>query len=64
MKRTTQGMLIATTFLGLVLAFGTVGSYAAQEAGSSSACINCHTDLEAMDEYGAASASGGAAIAG
>ncbi|GEM_PF-2286969 len=64
MKRKTQGMLIATTFLGLALAFGTAGPLVAQEAESSSACIDCHTDLEEMDSYGAASASGGAAIAG
>ncbi len=64
MKKKTQGILIATTFLGLGLVFGPVGNLAAQEADSSSACIDCHTDLEEMDSYGAASASGGAAIAG
>jgi len=31
---------------------------------SSSACIACHTDLEEMDSYGAASAKEGAGIAG
>jgi len=65
MKRKTQGVLIATTFLGIVLAFGTAGPLDAQETDSdSSACVNCHTDLEEMDSYGAASASGSAAIAG
>ena len=63
-KKKTQGILIATTFLGLSFAVGPVGNVAAGEADPSSACINCHTDLEEMDSYGAASAKGGAAIAG
>lgn len=63
-RKKTQGLLIATTCLGLAFAFGPVGDLSAQEADSSSSCINCHTDLEEMDSYGAASANGGAAIAG
>lgn len=61
-RKHTQGIVLATTCLGL--AFAAVGSLAAEELDSSSACIECHTDLEEMDSYGAASASGGAAIAG
>ncbi|BCO10573.1 hypothetical protein GF1_29490 [Desulfolithobacter dissulfuricans] len=64
MKKSTQRTLIAATCLGLVFVLGRVTTLSAQEADSSSACINCHTDLEEMDSYGAASASGGAAIAG
>ncbi len=64
MKGKTQGVLIATTCLAIVLALGTAGHLAAREADSSSACVNCHTDLEEMDSFGAASASGSAAIAG
>ncbi len=34
------------------------------ESVDSSECINCHTDLEEMDEYGAQAASASAAVAG
>lgn len=64
MKKKTQGILITTTFLGLSFAIGSVGNVVAGGTGPSSSCINCHTDLEEMDSYGAASAKGGAAIAG
>ncbi|HEB68370.1 MAG TPA: hypothetical protein ENI88_01985 [Desulfobulbus sp.] len=63
-RKKMQGTLIAATCLGLAFAFGPVGSFAAQDTDPSSSCINCHTDLEEMDSYGAASANGSAAIAG
>jgi len=63
-RKKTQGIFITATCLGLAFAFGPVGSLAAQETDPSSSCINCHTDLEEMDSYGAASANGDAAIAG
>ncbi|MCB2181762.1 MAG: hypothetical protein KQH63_07045 [Desulfobulbaceae bacterium] len=56
--------LAAITLLGVAVTFGAGMSFAGEDAGSSSSCIKCHTDLEEMDSYGAASASGGAAIAG
>lgn len=56
--------LTAITLMGIAVTFGTGISDAVEEENSSSACINCHTDLEEMDSYGAAAASGGAAIAG
>jgi len=55
--------LAAITLLGIAVTFG-AGVGMGEDAGSSSACINCHGDLEEMDSYGAAAASGGAAIAG
>lgn len=64
MKKKTRGILFATTFVGLSFAVGSVGNVAAAEADPSSACISCHTDLDEMDSYGAASSTGGAAIAG
>ena len=51
------------TMLGLVCTFGLAGTLLAQDE-ESSECIACHTDLEAMDEYGAAAASSSAGIAG
>lgn len=56
--------LTAITLLGIAVTFGSGISDAIEEGDASSACINCHTDLEEMDSYGAAAASGGAAIAG
>jgi hypothetical protein len=56
--------LAALTFFGIAVAIGGGICFAKQDAGSSSFCINCHSDLEEMDSYGAAAASGGAAIAG
>ncbi len=63
MNKKTRGFLIAGA-LGLCLAAVPAGSQAAEEANSSSACINCHTDLDEMDSYGAEAAGGGGAIAG
>ncbi len=63
--RRTRLAIAAVTFLGMAFAFGPGNTArAAEEAPSSSECIKCHTDLERMDSYGAASASGAAAIAG
>ncbi len=57
--------LTGTALVGFMCAFGIAGTAsAAQDADPSSACIRCHTDLEEMDSYGAAAASGAAAIAG
>lgn len=64
-KRRTGFTLAVIGCLGVALAFGLSGTlFAAQETASSSECIKCHTDLKKMDRYGAASAGGGAAIAG
>lgn len=59
-----QLTLFAITLLGAVVMFGAGKCFAGEDDGSSSFCIQCHTDLEEMDSYGAAAASGGAAIAG
>jgi hypothetical protein len=64
MNKKTQGILIAGAFLGLCFIAAPMSAPAAEEADSSSACINCHTDLEEMDSYGAEAAGGGGAIAG
>jgi hypothetical protein len=64
MDKKTHGLLIAGALLGLGLAAIPMGCFAAEEANSSSACINCHTDLDEMDSYGAEAAGGGGAIAG
>jgi hypothetical protein len=63
MDKKKHGFLIAGAFLGLCFTAVPVGALAG-EADSSSACINCHTDLEEMDSYGADAAGGGGAIAG
>ncbi len=57
--------LAAVGLLSIACAFG-MGSrlFAADGTASSSECIKCHTDLDRMDSYGAASAAGAAAIAG
>ena len=60
----SKRITITAALLGLACTFGLAGTLAAEEEASSSACINCHTDLDRMDEYGAAKAGGGAAIAG
>ena len=58
-------IMASAAMLGLVCTFGMTGTLSAQdEANSSSECIACHTDLEAMDEFGAAAASSSAGIAG
>ncbi len=58
------------TYLGVMI-FGLLAFLAVVPAASSlaetsdsSACIDCHTDLDAMDSYSAAAAKGGAGIAG
>jgi hypothetical protein len=57
--------IAAIVFLTVALAFGLGAKlFAADETASSSECIKCHTDLDKMDSYGAASAGGAAAIAG
>ena len=57
--------MASAVMFGLACTFGLSGTLSAQdEADSSSECINCHTDLKAMDEYGAAAASASAGIAG
>ncbi|MEJ2697078.1 MAG: hypothetical protein P8013_10565 [Candidatus Sulfobium sp.] len=63
-KRRTRFTLAVISFLGIACAFGLGGTLFAAEAPASSECIKCHTDLKKMDRYGAASAGGGAAIAG
>lgn len=55
---------LAIIFLAVVCIFSSVGQLAAQESDSSSACIKCHTNYQAMDSYGAKAAAGSAAIAG
>jgi len=61
-KRTK--LKLAIIIFGFVGIFSSVGQLAAQESDSSSACIKCHTDYQAMDSYGAKAAAGAAAIAG
>lgn len=56
--------LTSAALLGLACTFGLAGTIAAQEAGSSSECIKCHTDLAQMDAFGALAASSSAGIAG
>ena len=56
--------LAAITLFGIALTFNSGICFGEEDSGSSSSCINCHSDLEEMDSYGAAAASGGAAIAG
>ncbi|MEJ2032207.1 MAG: hypothetical protein P8Y63_04030 [Deltaproteobacteria bacterium] len=57
-----KSFMIAAGLFGLACTFGTATAIA--DTASSSACINCHTDLGRMDEYGAKAAGGAAAIAG
>jgi hypothetical protein len=65
MKTQRRSRLTLAVIIGIACAFGLIGNlFAAGEPSSSSACIKCHTDLEKMDSYGAASAGGAAAIAG
>jgi len=57
--------LTSAALLGLACTFGVAGTvYAQADAGTSSECIRCHTDLEQMDAFGAAAASSAAGIAG
>ncbi|MEJ2685386.1 MAG: hypothetical protein P8Z71_13450 [Candidatus Sulfobium sp.] len=63
--RRTKFTLAVITFLSVAFTFGLGGTvFAAEGTASSSECIKCHTDLKKMDQYGAASAAGAAAIAG
>jgi hypothetical protein len=65
MRTNKRSRLTLAVIIGIACAFGVVGNlFAAEGPSSSSACIKCHTDLEKMDSYGAASAGGAAAIAG
>ena len=66
MKIGRKKLTVASTVLfGLSCTFGAAGWLAAQEeTDASSECIACHTDLEQMDVFGAASASSSAGIAG
>lgn len=57
-------LIITTALVGLACTFGIAGSLYAQEESSSSACINCHTNLQKMDEYGRKASAHAAAIAG
>jgi hypothetical protein len=58
-------ILAAFAFLVVACAIGMGGTvFAAEGPQSSSECIKCHTDLNKMDSYGAASAGGAAAVAG
>jgi len=59
-----ERFLITATFLGLACSLSFAGTLSAEDDSPSSACINCHTDLDRMDEYGAAASAGGAGIAG
>jgi hypothetical protein len=61
----TRLSLGVIAFLSIACALGLSGKlFAAGKPPSSSECIKCHTDLNKMDSYGAASAGGAAAIAG
>ncbi len=58
-------LLFAFIFMSMVFSLATIKMVQAEDqGGDSSACINCHTDLEEMDEYGAQAASSAAAVAG
>ena len=64
MNRRKRFKMMTATLLGFACTIGVGGTLFADEMASSSECINCHTNLEEMDRYGAAAASGGAGIAG
>ena len=57
-------LVIPAVLVGVACSFGTAALLSAEDESSSSECINCHTDLDRMDEYGASASGGGAAIAG
>jgi len=60
-----KGFMVTVALVGLACTFSAAGTIYAQEGiSSSSECIRCHTDLDKMDEYGAAKAAGAAGIAG
>jgi len=56
--------MMTATLLGFACAISIGGALSADDMASSSECINCHTNLEEMDRYGAAAASSSAGIAG
>ena len=60
----SKRFVVTAALLGLASTFGAAGMLAAEDESSSSQCINCHTDLDRMDEYGAASSGESAGIAG
>jgi len=62
MKR--KRLTITASLLAIACMFGLAGKLLAENLASSQQCINCHTDLDRMDEYGAAASGGSAAIAG
>jgi len=55
--------ITGAALLALAGALGAGGAHA-EETSASSECIACHTNLAAMDRYGAAAAGGAAEIAG
>ncbi len=65
MKKKSKMTLVSIALPGIAFALALGGTpFAAGEVASGSECIKCHTDLDKMDSYGAASAGGAAAIAG
>ncbi len=56
--------MMTATLLGFACTIGVGGVLSADDMASSTECINCHTNLEEMDRYGAAAAGGAAGIAG
>lgn len=63
-RKTTKSTLVIFAVAGIAFVLGFAGVIFAQAGSSSSECIKCHTDLQKMDTYGAASAGAAAAIAG
>ena len=64
MQEKKAGMVCAAVIFGLCFVAVAVNGFAAEGEDSSSACVKCHTDLDAMDSAGAEAAGGGGAIAG
>jgi Zn ribbon nucleic-acid-binding protein len=62
MKR--KRLMITAALLAAACTLGIARTLWAESEVSSQECINCHTDLDRMDEYGAAASGGSAAIAG
>jgi hypothetical protein len=57
-------LMITAALLGVACTLGLARTLLAETEISSQECINCHTDLDRMDEYGAAASGGSAGIAG
>ncbi len=55
---------VFSLFLTVAVALLMSASATADDISDSSECVACHTDLEEMDDYGAAAASAAAAVAG